>query len=1176
MDRPVIIGNVHNISLESLSDESDEYPHLVAQFSCETEVHNCIHFYTISSPHGFKVCCAAIWLHDMYNVTVKRMSIAVQTSSVSGIILTNVSGIAVQLNTTCFLTDHNTIGITIYDATSFGLYLSNVSNCSYGLVLHNTTNTDINKVAAMYNEWEGITSRMATNTHISNITTVRNGGSGMFLTHMNNTHIANITSSHNVDGMFMQNMNNTNITNTIAVHNIGHGLHFITMSNTHISNTVTTHNGDGIESTRMSNTYMINMAAAYNHRNGMWLFHMSNTHITSTFVTQNGLLGMYLEKLNDTYITQITTIYNGDDAWEGNTAQIVILSSTNTLIYNTSFTDISFPSASTTVDPTSLPAVIFLNSKSTLHVSRCMFTGNSISALKAHSSNITVSGTVTFSNNTAFAGPAFVLTGGSILTSANNSHTYFLNNHATNIGGVFYVTDNNVKFDSSDIKRSTCFLSTEGTRTQTRFTFVNNSAAKGGDLLYGEEILLGLDENSNRNCLDSFKSISNILQNGLSLISSDPLRVCLCNGSGQPDCLLAADRKPHSIYSGQTINISAVVVGQNFGTVAGFVYAQFLQNASPPQLESGQKVQSITQHKCNPLYYTIFSQSELSTSLLVLTARDSYVSDFNDIDNPGLVFALENTYATTAATAIVYANNPVYVNVSLLPCPPGFMLTTHTPFRCDCNSLLQQMYGIKCHIQEQTIGRSGLLWVGVIQDDNGTNETVAASEYCPLNYCSGEDSNVTLSEPDSQCNYNHSGTLCGGCQPGLSLALGSAQCLQCSNKYLALLIPLTLAGPGLVFSIKLLDLTISQGTLNGLIFYANVVKANEFVFLPRKQTNPLTVFIAWLNLDLGVETCLFSGLTAYSKTWLQFVFPFYIWCIAGLIIILAKYSDRVAKVMGNNSVPVLATLFLLSYAKSLHTIITVLSYTMVYTSHGPKAVWTADGNVDYLGPQHAPLFATAVAVLLFLWLPYTLLLFLGQRLQKFNCRLLVHALKKVKPFLDAHYSLLKNKHHYWFGALLLVRATILVISALVPANHSSIIVLCVLITSVVLTYFGHLVYHNLAVVMFDLSFFMNLAILSGAHSFTTTAGGGVAVPAYTLIGVALAQFVGLVIFKVFSILKQSEKVMQCLHKEQPFEDNRELHEQAAVQREMESDAEEQDSIDCESIESLPTYLTVTI
>ena len=459
----------------------------------------------------------------------------------------------------------------------------------------------------------------------------------------------------------------------------------------------------------------------------------------------------------------------------------------------------------------------------------------------------------------------------------------------------------------------------------------------------------------------------------------------------------------------------------------------------------------------------------------------------------------------------------------------------------------------------------------MIQNDNGTNGTIAATKYCPLNYCNKEDINVTLSEPDIQCNYNHSGTLCGGCQPGLSLALGSPQCLQCSNNYLALFIPLILAGPALVFFIKLLDLTISQGTLNGLIFYANVIKANEYIFLPRRQTNPLTVFIAWLNLDLGVETCFFQGLTAYSKTWLQFVFPFYIWSIAGLTIILARYSDRVAKVMGNNSVPVLATLFLLSYAKLLHSIITALSYTMVYTSHGPKAVWTADGNVDYLGPQHAPLFATAVAVLLFLWLPYTLLLFLGQWLHKCNCQPVVRMLIKIKPFLDAHYGPLKSKHRYWFGALLLVRVTILLISALIPANRSSTVVLCISIIAVVLTHFGHMVYCSLAVAMFDITFFMNLALLTGAYSFTATTGGDLAVFAYTLIGIAFVHFVGLVIFKVFSVLKQSEKVIRCLCNRQPVEDDWELYEQAALLREMESDTEDQDSEESGSNESLPTY-----
>lgn len=109
--------------------------------------------------------------------------------------------------------------------------------------------------------------------------------------------------------------------------------------------------------------------------------------------------------------------------------------------------------------------------------------------------------------------------------------------------------------------------------------------------------------------------------------------------------------------------------------------------------------------------------------------------------------------------------------------------------------------------------------------------------------------------------------------------------------------------------------------------------------------NPLTLFIAWVNLNLGFETCFIDGLTAYSKTWIQFVFPLYIWGIASVLTISAKHSDRVAKVLGKNGVPVLATLILLSYAKLLSTMITALSYTTLYTMEGQVLVWSADGNI---------------------------------------------------------------------------------------------------------------------------------------------------------------------------------------------------------------------------------------
>ena len=109
--------------------------------------------------------------------------------------------------------------------------------------------------------------------------------------------------------------------------------------------------------------------------------------------------------------------------------------------------------------------------------------------------------------------------------------------------------------------------------------------------------------------------------------------------------------------------------------------------------------------------------------------------------------------------------------------------------------------------------------------------------------------------------------LCGGCQPGLSLALGSSQCLDCSNNYnLALLILFALAGLALVFFIKVLNFTVAKGTINGLIFYANIVQANQAVFFPPGPAvglYPIKVFIAWLNLDLGITTCFFDGLDGY-------------------------------------------------------------------------------------------------------------------------------------------------------------------------------------------------------------------------------------------------------------------------------------------------------------------------
>jgi len=120
---------------------------------------------------------------------------------------------------------------------------------------------------------------------------------------------------------------------------------------------------------------------------------------------------------------------------------------------------------------------------------------------------------------------------------------------------------------------------------------------------------------------------------------------------------------------------------------------------------------------------------------------------------------------------------------------------------------------------------------------------------------------------------------------------------------------------------------VATGTLSGLMFYANIVGVNRTTFIPVESTDILSVFIAWLNLDFGVETCFYKGMDAYSKTWLQFVFPVYIWVIVGLIILASHFSRRFTKLLGNNPVSVLATLILLSYTKILRNLIAAIYVT---------------------------------------------------------------------------------------------------------------------------------------------------------------------------------------------------------------------------------------------------------
>ena len=57
-------------------------------------------------------------------------------------------------------------------------------------------------------------------------------------------------------------------------------------------------------------------------------------------------------------------------------------------------------------------------------------------------------------------------------------------------------------------------------------------------------------------------------------------------------------------------------------------------------------------------------------------------------------------------------------------------------------------------------------------------------------------------------------------------------------------------------------MTVAVGLINGFIFYANIVAANSAIFFQSLETSFPTVFVAWLYLDIGIDTCFLKGLDA--------------------------------------------------------------------------------------------------------------------------------------------------------------------------------------------------------------------------------------------------------------------------------------------------------------------------
>ena len=359
-----------------------------------------------------------------------------------------------------------------------------------------------------------------------------------------------------------------------------------------------------------------------------------------------------------------------------------------------------------------------------------------------------------------------------------------------------------------------------------------------------------------------------------------------------------------------------------------------------------------------------------------------------------------------------------------ISCPIGFIKMDK---RCQCDPVLVQ-YGItNCNINDLTILRPTNSWISVAT--NNGSDTYHISLQCPFHYCLPHSSHLAIDSTttNAQCQFNRTGMLCGQCQQGFSTVFSSSSCQECSNVYVLLSIPIAIVGIILVLILFILNLTVTDGTINGFIFYANIIGINTPLFFSElNHFTPSYTFISLVNLDLGIETCFYNGMDDYVKIWLQLAFPFYLILIATLIIITSRYSATIQRLTARRALPVLATLFLLSYTKILHTVSSILfSYSTIthLPSNHTTRVWSVDANIPLFGAKFPILFIACLILFLVLILFNFILLF-TRALSKFRF------INKFKPLLDAYQGPYKNSFYYWTGLQLLIRAVLFGISSL--------------------------------------------------------------------------------------------------------------------------------------------------
>ena len=834
----------------------------------------------------------------------------------------------------------------------------------------------------------------------------------------------------------------------------------------------------------------------YNHGNEHHLWtEISNTSFISNSKAIDFLLNSIDAKISECRFTN----HNGNSVLSISNRELVVIHITGSVVIEkTSFQGNREHNGDKDC------SVLYINSVGNITLSDVSITDNNCTGIKLIYSTVKVENLVTLSGNHGQNGGGLSLSISKLIVSTS-SKLNIINNSADIYGGGIYIEEETCTSDN------TCFFQLEEEYPAISSKVIalsgNHGKERGDQMLGGCLSNCSIRENTLLSVCDLNSMFWDFVSSANTTFLGYQKNISFCKNHVDSSIsgLSCSYSNTVNVYRGQMFNVSLMIADDCcFPSSVEYIEAKI---KSPLQF----KQNTIQKYKklCYNYSYTLKGGFGLKTPSTI------------EFSTPQLGIT------------------PLNLTVNIEDCPIVYKEDSESG-ECVCHEILKS-HQVDCTPSSKSLHIPAQTWLGELWNES---ESIAVQNNCQ--YCKSEEIDLIIPiDSNKLCisDYNRTGTMCGACVSNYSLLLGGYECDDCSGStYKGILLFLTFIAIGIVLVIVLLglDLTVSTGMVNGLIFYSNIVYLNNETMLPitRRENNThllntvkiLSTFQAWVNLDFGIRTCFFDGYNTYISTWMQFVFPLYIWLLILIIILTSRYSRQITKLITSKIVSVLATLLLLSYAKLFKTSIEVFSLVQLQLLNGNVTNrWKSDANIPYLGQLHVPLFLMSLAMVLVYMIPFTLLILLGPLLQAKSHYRVLHWINRLKPFHDAFYGPYTSKYRYWPGILLLARLLILGAFASYSSNEIPFKLLAVSMTAAALLVLWMVIGRAKAISLYqknylnylEFYFLINMlvfAVLSIYVKFSHSKLENQQGLAVVMVGSVLAVFCGIIGYKIFCIV----------------------------------------------------------